>query len=75
MGTSLSKPPHLHIHTKKCSCSCVWHWFLKEFFEVIVGAGGGIAPVEGPPDGQQEQVHTVGQQTVVVSNYTQSSKL
>ena len=41
---------------------------LEQVLKVVVGAGGGIAPVLGPPDGQQEQVHSVRQQPVVVSN-------
>ena len=34
--------------------------------EVDVGAGGGIAPVLAPPDGQQEQEHGVAHHAVVV---------
>jgi hypothetical protein len=41
---------------------------LKQVLKVVVGAGGGITPVLGPPNRQQEQVHSVRQQTVVVSN-------
>jgi hypothetical protein len=41
---------------------------LEQVLKVVVGAGGGIAPVLGPPDGQQEQVHSVCQQPVVISN-------
>jgi hypothetical protein len=36
-------------------------------------AGSGIPPVLGPPDSQQEQVHSVRQQTVVVSNYSKQN--
>jgi hypothetical protein len=41
---------------------------LEQVLKVVVGAGGGITPVLGPPNGQQEQVDSVRQQPVVVSN-------
>jgi hypothetical protein len=41
---------------------------LEQVLKVVVGAGGGVTPVLGPPDGQQEQIHSVCQQPVVVSN-------
>ena len=36
--------------------------------EVGVGAGGRVAPVEAPPDGQQEEVDGIGRHAVVVGD-------
>ena len=37
--------------------------------EVGVGAGSGIAPMEAPPDGQEEEVDGVNRHAIVVSNW------
>ena len=42
------------------------HLPLHTGLEVVVGAGGGVSPVEGPPDGRQEQIQTVCSQAVVI---------
>ena len=42
------------------------HLPLHTGLEVVVGAGGGVSPVEGPPDGRQEQIQTVRSQAVVI---------
>ena len=44
------------------------HVPLHAGLEVVVGTGGGVSPVLGPPDSGQEQVEGVGSQTVVIGD-------
>ena len=45
------------------------HVPLHAGLEVIVRTGSGVSPVEGPPDGRQEQVEAVCSQAIVISNW------
>ena len=44
------------------------HWAEDGVLKVGVGAGRGVTPVLGPPDGQQEEVDGVGGHAIVVSD-------
>ena len=43
-------------------------WHLQAGLEVVVRAGGGVTPVQRPPDGGEEKVDSVHQHAVVVRN-------